>query len=70
MIQKLKTKFIIINMFLVSIVLLGTFLTIGISTHQKLVNQSNIALEVVLMWPYDEGMPKKKLEPLDKQYCL
>lgn len=63
MIQKLKTKFIIINMVLVSIVIIVTFITIGISTYQRLVNDSYNALEEILSRPDNEGMPRRKLEP-------
>lgn len=63
MIQKLKLKFIIINMLLVSIVLIATFLIIGISTYQRLVNESFIALEEILSMPDIGGMPKRHIEP-------
>lgn len=50
-------------MLLVSIVLIVTFIIIGISTYQKLVNDSFIALEEILSIPDIGGMPKRHIGP-------
>lgn len=61
MIKKLKTKFIIINMILVSIVLCITFIIIGASTYQRLNRESYFSLEKSFP-KQDTGMiPKKEI---------
>lgn len=50
-------------MVLVSIVLIVTFITIGISTYQRLVSESYVALEENLSKLSAEGMPKRRIEP-------
>lgn len=59
MIQKLKIKFIAINMLLVSIVLCVTFITISVSTYQRLRNNSYMALES--SFSREKDWPKKDL---------
>ena len=63
MIQKLKIKFVVINMVLVSTVLIGTFIIIGTSTYQNLVKDSLIALQEALSMPDIEKMPKFHIRP-------
>lgn len=63
MLKKLKHKFILINMLLVSIVLVITFIIVGVSTYQGLTNDSFMALEESLSKPIDDAMQKKHIIP-------
>jgi signal transduction histidine kinase len=68
MIKKLKTKFIVINMVLVSIVLIITFIIIGASTYQRLDRESYLSLEKSFPRQDMLNFPKKEIgmHPDDK----
>lgn len=61
MIQKLRRKFILVNMSLVSLVLLIVFTSIGIFTYQRLSDDSVLAMERVLDFKQGEGPEVTKI---------
>lgn len=64
MINKLKRKFILINMLLITIVLLITFTAVYASTQQRLVRDSMIMLERTLTEEYHpEALPDRMKKP-------
>lgn len=57
MIRKLRAKFVLINMVLVSIVLIITFVIVYLSTYQRLVQESDTALRMVVNQAGDRMTP-------------
>lgn len=62
MIPKLKRKFVIINMSLVSLVLAIVFISIGLVTYQQAKQESILAMENALDRPMDAEPPKMKID--------
>ncbi len=62
MIQKLKRKFIIINMSLVSLVLAIVFISIGLVSYQQVKQESIMAMEKAIGRPVDEEPPKMEID--------
>ena len=54
MIRKLRRKFVLTNMLLVSLVLLVVFGALVVSNYQRLADQSRTAMRAALLWS-DEG---------------
>ncbi len=65
MIQKLRRKFILINMALVSLVMLIVFAALGFSTLKQAEMQTKDALNRAVMINEDEPAPKPKIGPRD-----
>lgn len=61
MIDKLKRKFILINMVLVSIVLIVTYIGVYVSTYNKMINTSKLMLEKTLDEKGKKESPKRKI---------
>lgn len=62
MIQKLRKKFILTNMLLVSVVLLVVFGTLVGSNYQQTVGQSTAAMRMALKWSEDAPPPRFELD--------
>jgi hypothetical protein len=65
MIQKLRKKFILINMALVFLVLLIVFAALGFSTLKQAEMQTKEALDRAVMIKEDEPAPRPKIGPMD-----
>jgi two-component system, OmpR family, sensor histidine kinase CiaH len=65
MIQKLRKKFIMVNMALVSLVLLIVFAALGFSTLKQAEMQTKEALDRAVMIKEDEPAPRPKIGPMD-----